>query len=688
MGSQGVATYDFFEDGLLKQTDYGNGLKETRTYDAAGRLETLSVDKVGQAVSRFEYGDDANGNRVSQVETRGLAGETTTYGYDEADRLIGVEYPAETHLYQVDAVGNRTGEKRAASGVVAALTVAAFAALSPTVASAAVERQHNAVDWVTAVVDVKASTTTVLTYDANGNRTTEGTKTYSWDIRDTLTRVEDGSTVVGTYDYDAKLQRVKADTVQGHVEYVLDGKYVLREAGARSRRYHFGEGEALAVTGVGGAAGQDRWLLTDALGSVVTEADATAMSVTARQFDAWGNYRNNTAPTANETRLGYTGHQFDFETGLTYARARYYDSKLGVFLSRDSFEGVIGDAPSLHRFAYTHNNPLRYRDPSGRRLDHDMPFYDPALKQARADCRAGDCQEYDNASWLTNQIGTGVAIGMGVAAATAVAVETGVAAGLVDGVVGLGRAAVWTTRTIATGFKVGAPGVGLSLAGETALDFGSLGLNAFQCVGGDEVSCAGVLASAVDVVSGPSVVADAAGVRALATKTRSPTMTSGAPAVAPVETSLTPGSKFVAGGSPEKASSGSQEAGKAIFKHRPPPDATGPATKHVTVEIVGKDGKSLGEWHQTYGRKVSAIEPVAPDVGAVKGKYEVPLENPEAASQHAEWMGTEKWPKWNEVDNNCIQKACEIANMGGAGLPQKPEEQTKYILEKIKSLGK
>ncbi len=362
----GVATYDFFEDGLLKQTDYGNGLKETRTYDAAGRLETLSVDKVGQAVSRFDYGYDANGNRVSQVETRGLGGETTTYGYDEADRLIGVEYPAETHLYQVDAVGNRTGEKRAATGVVAALTVAAFAALSPAVASAAVERQHNAVDWVVAVNDVKASTTTALTYDANGNRTGEGTKAYRWDIRDTLTRVEDGAVVVGAYDYDAKLQRVKADTAQGHVEYVLDGKYVLREGGARSRRYHFGEGEALAVTGVGGAAGQDRWLLTDALGSVVTEADATATSVTARQFDAWGNYRNNTAPTANETRLGYTGHQFDVETGLTYARARYYDSKLGVFLSRDSFEGVLGDAPSLHRFTYSHNNPLRYRDPSGR----------------------------------------------------------------------------------------------------------------------------------------------------------------------------------------------------------------------------------------------------------------------------------------------------------------------------------
>jgi RHS repeat-associated protein len=365
----GTTTYSYWEDGLLKTTRYGATMTESRSYDAASRLtvvEAVAPSRVPSLVSRFDYAYDANGNRASQVETRGLAAETTTYGYDEADRLIGVAYPAETHLYQVDAVGNRTGEKRAAAGVVAALTVAAFAALSPAVASAAVERQHNAVDWVTAVVDVKASTTTALSYDANGNRTGEGTKRYAWDIRDTLTRASDGATVLGTYDYDAKLQRVKADTTQGHVEYVLDGKYVLREAGARSRRYHFGEGEALAVTGVGGTSAQDSWLLIDGLGSVVTEANATASAVTARQFDAWGNYRNNTAPTANETRLGYTGHQFDVETGLTYARARYYDSKLGIFLSRDSFEGSINDAPSLHRYTYSHNHPLSYRDPSGR----------------------------------------------------------------------------------------------------------------------------------------------------------------------------------------------------------------------------------------------------------------------------------------------------------------------------------
>ncbi len=360
----GTATYEYYGDGLLWTTTYSapTTLEERRDYDASGRLVALRTMQGATLLRRFGYTYDANGNRVQQNETAGGLVEVTEYGYDTADRLIGMHEPGQTVLYELDAVGNRTGEKRVSRGVVTALTVAAFAALSPAQASGALARQHNAVDWVVSVDDVKAGTSTRLEYDANGNRVREGAREYRWDIRDTLTQVVEGGSVVGTYDYDAKLQRVKADTGAGRVEYVLDGTYVLRETGARSRRYHYGEGEALGVSGSGGA---DRWLLIDGLGSVSTEVPVAGAPVV-RQYDAWGNYRNGTAPTANEARLGYTGHQFDVETGLTYARARYYDSKLGVFLSRDEFEGILLDAPSLHRFAYAHNSPLRYRDPSGR----------------------------------------------------------------------------------------------------------------------------------------------------------------------------------------------------------------------------------------------------------------------------------------------------------------------------------
>ncbi len=49
-----------------------------------------------------------------------------------------------------------------------------------------------------------------------------------------------------------------------------------------------------------------------------------------------------------------------------YARARgEVASGIGIFLSRDSVEGKLNSAPSLHRFAYGNFNPLRYTDPTG-----------------------------------------------------------------------------------------------------------------------------------------------------------------------------------------------------------------------------------------------------------------------------------------------------------------------------------
>jgi RHS repeat-associated protein len=172
---------------------------------------------------------------------------------------------------------------------------------------------------------------------------------------------------VGRYDYDRNLQRVKRKTTSENVEYVLDDKYVLQEASGSDsthpsyRRYRYGK-EPLAVVDSGQSL---RFLSVDALGSV---ADVTTTSGTvyqARQYDAWGQYRNGTAPFANQPKLGYTGRQFDPETGLVYARARYYDAETGVFLSRDSYEGTLADAPSLHRFAHAWANPLRFWDMTG-----------------------------------------------------------------------------------------------------------------------------------------------------------------------------------------------------------------------------------------------------------------------------------------------------------------------------------
>ncbi len=183
------------------------------------------------------------------------------------------------------------------------------------------------------------------------------------DARNTLTAVFENGVELGRYDYDRNLIRIRRTTKDENVEYVLDEKHVLNEVDASGnsiRRYHYGT-KVLAVTESAGTS----YVLNDGIGSASDFWSSSGTLAKSRQYDAWGNFRNGTAPAAGEAKVAYTGHQFDPETGWVYAKARYYDSGLGVFLSRDSWEGLIGNAPTLHRYAYALRNPLRYWDPSG-----------------------------------------------------------------------------------------------------------------------------------------------------------------------------------------------------------------------------------------------------------------------------------------------------------------------------------
>jgi RHS repeat-associated protein len=62
---------------------------------------------------------------------------------------------------------------------------------------------------------------------------------------------------------------------------------------------------------------------------------------------------------ALQSAYGYTGEPTDAANGLVYLRARHLSPRLGVFPSRDRFEGVTSRPLSLNPYAWVEGNVAR-----------------------------------------------------------------------------------------------------------------------------------------------------------------------------------------------------------------------------------------------------------------------------------------------------------------------------------------
>ena len=66
--------------------------------------------------------------------------------------------------------------------------------------------------------------------------------------------------------------------------------------------------------------------------------------------------------------VGFTGREYDAETGLYHYRARVYDPDVGRFVQSDPIGFAAGD---LNLYAYTWNDPSNWSDPSGLAVTSD-----------------------------------------------------------------------------------------------------------------------------------------------------------------------------------------------------------------------------------------------------------------------------------------------------------------------------
>lgn len=112
------------------------------------------------------------------------------------------------------------------------------------------------------------------------------------------------------------------------------------------------------------------------MGSIIAISDEQGNIVQRYTYSAYGRILSVQDPNFSQP-YRYTGREYDTESGLYYYRARYYDSMIGRFLSKDPI-GLLG---GFNTYAYVGGNPLNFIDPFGLdaivTIGPELPGYAP-----------------------------------------------------------------------------------------------------------------------------------------------------------------------------------------------------------------------------------------------------------------------------------------------------------------------
>ena len=148
--------------------------------------------------------------------------------------------------------------------------------------------------------------------------------------------------------------------------YYYDGQNVIIEAENGSLKYRnlYGMNQIARQD----AAGNTNYYLYNGHGDVVKTVDSSGNVMNSYEYDIYGKVIN-AAESGIPNPMRYAGQMYDSESGLYYLRARYYDPRVGRFISEDTNKGDINNPGSLNLYAYCYNNPLKYVDPSGHEGD-------------------------------------------------------------------------------------------------------------------------------------------------------------------------------------------------------------------------------------------------------------------------------------------------------------------------------
>ncbi len=325
-------------------------------YDAANRREAMSVpgqepllytfDKANRLIELARGGQTVSlgYDKANRPESLTLPdGIKQSYGYDKAGEPTSIAYKkGESTLGELDYAYNPNGQVEAMWGSYARTGLPE--ALSST--------EYNADN------ELNKSEGKTLTYDKDGNLTSNGSSEYTWNARGQLTGISGAST--GSFGYDPFGRRIAKTLGASTTKMLYDGPNVVQESVGESVTGNLITGpQPDQIYSRARSGGTDSYL-TNPLNSTIALANSSGEVKTSYTYDPFGTTTSTGAESGNPYQ--FTGREND-GTGLQYNRARYYSPSGARFISQDP-AGFAGSGANL--YWYANGDPLDFTDPTGR----------------------------------------------------------------------------------------------------------------------------------------------------------------------------------------------------------------------------------------------------------------------------------------------------------------------------------
>jgi RHS repeat-associated protein len=384
-------SYQYNSANQRARTTLADGSSWLYTYDPLGQViagDKYWADQTPVAGQQFQYGFDNIGNRTSTGAGGDQNGENLRSASYTANNLN--QYAQRTVPGYVDIMGLGFANNTVTVNGLTAYRKGEYFREQLSVANGSapvwqpITNSQTGQTTVTGNLFV-AKTPEAFAYDADGNLTSDGRWTYTWDAESRLVRMTN-NTAVGpqqliTFVYDWKGRRIQKQvsangTMTNNVTFVYDGWNPIAKLNATNssvlQSYVWGldlSGSMQGAGGVGGllevgdavngvhfAAYDGNWNIA----GLVKAADGTSSAV--YEYGPFGEVIRGTGLMAKANCFRFSTKFQDDETDLLYYGYRYYSASAGRWHSRDP----LGETGGFNVFAFVGNDPGNWVDTNGR----------------------------------------------------------------------------------------------------------------------------------------------------------------------------------------------------------------------------------------------------------------------------------------------------------------------------------